>query len=110
MKVVNSILDLIGKTPMLKLERIANDVNANVFGKLEFFNPTGSLKDRIALQMIEQAEKKGILNPGQTIVEASTGNTGISFAFVGKMKGYKVEIFETIPGSAGKEKIKMEQT
>ena len=106
MKVVNSILELIGKTPLLKLDRIAKDVHANVYGKLEFFNPTGSLKDRIALYMIEQAEKNGMLMPGHMIVEASTGNTGISLSFAGTMKGYKVKIYETIPGSAGDEKIK----
>jgi cysteine synthase A len=106
MKVVNSILELIGKTPLLNLERIARSVDANVYGKLEFFNPTGSLKDRIALCMIEQAEKNGVLRPGDTIVEASTGNTGISLSFAGTIKGYKVKIFETIPGGAGDEKIK----
>lgn len=106
MKVVNSILELIGETPLLNLERIAKGVDANVYCKLEFFNPTGSLKDRIALYMIEQAEKNGMLRPGHTIVEASTGNTGISLSFAGTMKGYKVKIYETIPGSAGDEKIK----
>jgi cysteine synthase A len=106
MKVVNSILELIGKTPLLNLERIAKSFDANVYGKLEFFNPTGSLKDRIAFCMIEQAEKNGVLRPGYTIVEASTGNTGISLSFVGTIKGYKVKIFETIPGGAGDEKIK----
>jgi cysteine synthase A len=106
MKIVNSILELIGKTPLLKLDRIAKNVDANVYGKLEFFNPTGSLKDRIALYMIEEAEKNGMLKPGHTIVEASTGNTGISISFAGTIKGYKVKIYETIPGSAGDEKIK----
>jgi cysteine synthase A len=106
MKVVNSILELIGETPLLNLERIAKGIDANVYCKLEFFNPTGSLKDRIALYMIEQAEKNGMLRPGHTIVEASTGNTGISLSFAGTMKGYKVKIYETIPGSAGEEKIK----
>ena len=106
MKVVNSILELIGETPLLNLERIAKGVDANVYCKLEFFNPTGSLKDRIALYMIEKAEKNGMLRPGHTIVEASTGNTGISLSFAGTMKGYKVKIYETIPGSAGDEKNK----
>lgn len=107
MDVAKSVLELIGNTPMVKLNRLARGVNANVLVKLEYLNPTGSLKDRIALKMIEQAEKDGILNPGYTIVEASTGNTGISLSFVGSLKGYKVVIYETIPGKMGKERMKL---
>ena len=72
--------------------------------KLEYLNPSGSMKDRIALKMIEEAEEKGELKPGDTIVESSTGNTGTSLSFVGTMKGYKVIIYETIPGKMGEEK------
>lgn len=107
MKFVDSVLNLIGKTPMVRLNRLTKDIEADVLVKLEYFNPTGSLKDRIALRMIEQAEKDGALKPGQTIVEASTGNTGIALSFVGTLKGYKVIIYETIPGKTGEEKIKI---
>lgn len=107
MQVAKSILDLIGKTPMVKLSNLTKDIEANVLVKLEYLNPSGSLKDRIALKMIEQAEEKGFLKPGYTIIEASTGNTGISLSFVGTRKGYKVVIYETIPGRMGEEKIKI---
>ncbi|NVM23287.1 MAG: cysteine synthase family protein [Desulfobacterales bacterium] len=107
MKVVNSILELIGKTPMLKLNKLTKDIEAEVLVKLEYLNPTGSLKDRIALKMIEYAERDESLKPGYTIVESSTGNTGISLSFVGNMKGYKVVIYETIPGKMDKERVKI---
>jgi cystathionine beta-synthase len=107
MQVAKSILNLIGKTPMVKLSNLTKDIEANVLVKLEYLNPSGSLKDRIALKMIEQAEEKGLLKPGYTIIEASTGNTGISLSFVGTLKGYRVVIYETIPGRMGEEKIKM---
>lgn len=107
MEVAESVLDLIGKTPMVKLNNLAKDVKANVLVKLEYLNPSGSLKDRIALKMIEQAEEKGLLKPGYTIIEASTGNTGISLSFVGTLKGYRVVIYETTFGRMGEEKIKM---
>lgn len=107
MKIVNSVLDLIGNTPMVKLNKINKDVNTRVLVKLEYANPSGSMKDRIALKMIEEAEKEGVLKPGYTIVESSTGNTGTSLSFVGKMKGYRVVIYETIPGKMGEEKIKI---
>jgi cysteine synthase A len=93
MKVVDSILELIGKTPMLKLHRLTKDIEANVFLKLEYLNPSGSYKDRIALRMIENAERKGLLKPGYTIVESSSGNTAIALAMVGAAKGYKVRIY-----------------
>ena len=102
-----TILDLIGHTPMLKLRKLAEKVPASVYVKLEYFNPSGSLKDRIALRMIEDAEKKGQLKPGGTILESSTGNTGIALSFVGTLKGYKVIIYETTPGKIGEEKRKI---
>jgi cysteine synthase A len=107
LKVINNILELIGKTPIVKLNNLTKGIEANVLVKLEYLNPSGSMKDRIALKMIEIAEKKGALKPGYTIVESSTGNTGTSLSFVGTMKGYKVIIYETIPGRMGEEKIKI---
>ena len=98
MKVVDSVLSLIGSTPMVRLNNVSKDVDAEVLVKLEYLNPSGSMKDRIALKMIEEAEEKGELKPGDTIVESSTGNTGTSLSFVGTMQGYKVIIYETNPG------------
>jgi len=107
MAFADNVLELIGKTPLVKLNKITKGLDVNIFVKLEYLNPTGSLKDRIALRMIEQAEKDGLLKPGCTIVESSTGNTGTSLSFVGTMKGYKVVIFETTPGKMGEEKMKI---
>lgn len=86
----NSILDTIGNTPLVHLSRIAPDVAAIVCGKLEQFNPLTSIKDRPALAMIERAERDGSLRPGSTIVEPTSGNTGLGLAMVGAVKGYKV--------------------
>jgi len=88
-KFVNS-LELIGDTPLVKLNSVIPENGANIFAKLEFFNPGGSVKDRIALAMVEDAEKKGILKPGSTIIEPTSGNTGIGLALVGAIKGYNV--------------------
>ena len=90
MKVVNSVLELIGDTPMVRLNRVTIGVEASIFAKLEFLNPSGSIKDRIALKMIEEAEKAGLLKPGFTIVEPSSGNTAIALSLVAAMKGYKM--------------------
>ncbi|KRN88787.1 cysteine synthase A [Ligilactobacillus ceti] len=90
--IYNSIRDLIGKTPIVKLQNIVPADAADVYVKLEFFNPGGSVKDRIALEMIETAEKEGLLKPGMTIVEPTSGNTGIGLAMVGASKGYPVVI------------------
>jgi len=89
MKVRTSILDCIGNTPLVKLCRVTEGVGADVLVKPEFLNPSGSIKDRIALKMIEQAEKDGKLKPGYTIVEASSGNTAIAISLVGAAKGYR---------------------
>ncbi|MBU7043340.1 MAG: cysteine synthase family protein [Theionarchaea archaeon] len=107
MNIHNSVLELIGNTPMVRLQRITEGLDADVLVKVEYVNPSGSLKDRIALEMITQAEKEGKLKPGDTIVESSTGNTGVALSFVGIMKGYNVIIYETIPGKVGTEKIKI---
>tara|TARA_Y100000590_G_scaffold124192_1_gene142098 strand:- start:90 stop:1001 length:912 start_codon:yes stop_codon:yes gene_type:complete len=88
-KFVNS-LELIGGTPLVKLNNVIPENGANIFAKVESFNPGGSVKDRIALAMVEDAEKKGILKPGSTIIEPTSGNTGIGLALVGAVKGYNV--------------------
>ena len=93
MKVVDSILELVGNTPMIRLHKVTEGIEANVLVKLEYLNPSGSYKDRIALRMIEDAEKAHILKPGYTIVESSSGNTAIALALVGAVKGYKVRIY-----------------
>lgn len=94
MKIKYTTLDLIGNTPLLELRKIKDKYNleANLFGKLEYFNLTGSIKDRIAKNMIEEAEKGGILKPGSVIIEPTSGNTGIGLAAVGVSKGYRVII------------------
>lgn len=92
MAIYNNVTELIGKTPILKLNNFSKseDVAANIFAKLEYFNPAGSVKDRIAYAMISDAEAKGELKPGATIIEPTSGNTGIGLASVGTAKGYKV--------------------
>ena len=89
MKVANSILELIGQTPLVKLNRLTGPEDADVYVKLEFFNPGSSVKDRIALAMVEAAERDGRLSKGMTIVEPTSGNTGIGLAMVGAAKGYR---------------------
>lgn len=90
--IYNSITEVIGNTPLLKLNRVVPDDTADVYVKLEFENPAGSIKDRIALAMVEAAEHEGKLKPGATIIEPTSGNTGIGLAAVGAAKGYKVII------------------
>ncbi len=92
MKAVNSILDLIGCTPVVQLGRMVDEQGARVLVKLESFNPAGSIKDRVALQMVESAEKSGKLKPGGVIVEPTSGNTGIGLAMVAAARGYKLII------------------
>lgn len=88
----NNVLEMIGKTPVLKLNKLVKDDMADIYVKLEKFNPAGSIKDRAALGMIEKAEKLGILKEGYTIVEPTSGNTGIALAMIGRIKGYEVII------------------
>ena len=90
--VKKNILGTIGGTPMVRINRLCPNPNVNIYAKLEGFNPTGSIKDRIALRMIEEAEQDGRLTPGKTIIEPTSGNTGIGLAIVGIVKGYPVEI------------------
>src|SRR3989338_3035971 len=104
-KVSANILDLIGNTPMVRLVKVVDKNSAAVLAKLEMFNPGGSVKDRIALNMIEQAEKKGLLQPGFVIVEPTSGNTGIGLAIVGAVKGYKVIL--TMPEAMSQERIQI---
>lgn len=94
-KMNQSIEELIGKTPLLQLNGYIKEKNlkANIIAKLEFFNPNQSVKDRIALAMVEDAEKKGKLKPGYTIVETTSGNTGIGLAAVAAVKGYKFRVY-----------------
>jgi len=88
-RVANSITDLIGSTPLVKLNRVTDENSADIYLKLEFFNPGSSVKDRIALSMIEAAEKDGKLKEGDTIIEPTSGNTGIGLAMVAAAKGYR---------------------
>ena len=90
MKYADSILDTIGDTPLVKLNKITKEVNALVLAKVESFNPGNSVKDRIAVKMIEDAEAEGILKPGGTIVEGTSGNTGMGLALASIVKGYKL--------------------
>lgn len=90
MRVVNAITDLIGQTPLVRLQRIVKPEMANVYVKVEYFNPGGSVKDRIAWGMIQDAEKRGALRPGGTIIEPTSGNTGIGLAMIAAARGYRL--------------------
>ena len=102
---VNSILDTIGNTPMLRLNKIVPEESAEVFCKLESFNPMRSVKDRAALEMIEQAERSGKLRPGMCVVEPTSGNTGIGLAMVCAVKGYRLVL--TMPASMSIERQRL---
>ena len=104
-KILESALELIGKTPLLKLNKYSKNAGvtgATIYGKLEYLNLSGSVKDRIALAMIEDAEKKGLLKPGATIIEPTSGNTGIGLAAVAAAKGYKAIL--TLPDTMSVER------
>ena len=102
MKLYNNITEVVGNTPLVRLNRITDGAKANVYAKLEFYNPTSTVKDRIGIAMVDSAEKDGSLKPGGTIVEATSGNTGIALAMVGAARGYKVIL--TMPDSMSKER------
>ena len=89
-KIFDSITETIGNTPMVKLNKITNEIESKVYAKLEFFNPGASVKDRMALKMVEDAEKSGLLKPGGTIVEGTSGNTGMGLALAAIVKGYNL--------------------
>jgi cysteine synthase len=103
MRVVDSVVELIGSTPMVRLRKVVAEGAAEIWVKLETFSPGFSVKDRAALGMIERAERDGTLHPGDTIVEATAGNTGVGLALVGVQRGYKVVFF--VPERFSKEKI-----
>jgi len=107
-KANNSILELIGNTPLVKLNKITDGLVGNFYAKVEAFNPGHSSKDRIALYIIEEAEKRGILKPGDTIVETTSGNTGFSLAMVSIIKGY--ECILAVSSKSSKDKIDMLRT
>ncbi len=101
----NNILQTIGKTPMVQLNHMSPNPNVEIFAKLEGTNPSGSIKDRIALKMITQAENEGALTKEKTIIEATSGNTGISLAMIGSIKGYRVEIVMSSAVSVERQKM-----
>ncbi len=101
----DSILDTIGWTPLIRLNRVTRGIRTPVFGKADYFNPGGSVKDRIGMPIIEQAEREGKLKPGGTIVEGTSGNTGIGLAIAATLKGYKC-IF-TMPDKMSQEKVRL---
>ncbi|MFW6214601.1 MAG: cysteine synthase A [Alkalispirochaetaceae bacterium] len=102
---VNDMTELVGNTPLVKLHRVAEGCKAEVYGKLESHNPLASVKDRIGLAMVEAAEREGALEEGSTIVEATSGNTGIALAYVGAVKGYKVIL--TMPDTMSMERRRL---
>ncbi|KAJ3391594.1 hypothetical protein HDU92_008943 [Lobulomyces angularis] len=100
---VNGLLGAIGNTPLIKIKSLSEETGCNIFGKAEFMNPGGSIKDRAALFVVEEAEKKGQIKAGGTIVEGTAGNTGIGLAHVCRAKGYKLVVF--MPNTQSKEKV-----
>src|SRR5208283_698920 len=90
MRFAEGSLRLIGNTPLVKLQKVTAGLDSNIFVKCEFLNPSGSIKDRMALTMIEGAERRGQLKPGSTVIDMSSGNTGPALSFVGSVKGYRV--------------------
>jgi cysteine synthase len=107
MRVAESVLDLIGQTPLLHISRFAPPPLAGIYAKVEWLNPGGSIKDRAALGMILDAEEKGLLRPGDTIIEPTAGNTGIGLALVGVARGYRVIL--CVPRGFAEEKMKLIQ-
>ena len=101
----NNILETIGNTPIVRINSLCPNPQVNIYAKLEGFNPTGSIKDRIAIQMIEKAEQEGRLSKGQTIIEPTSGNTGIGLAIAGIVKGYPIEIVMSEAVSVERRKI-----
>ncbi|HSM87947.1 MAG TPA: cysteine synthase family protein, partial [Candidatus Limnocylindrales bacterium] len=105
LRTADNITELVGETPMLHLRRLAPEGAAEIFAKLEYLNPGGSVKDRAAIGMIKRAEAEGRLKPGGAIVEATAGNTGIGLALIGVNKGYRVVV--CVPEKFAEEKVKV---
>jgi len=103
MKVASSLDALIGDTPLVDISKLVNKKDVNIYAKLEGLNPTGSIKDRIAKYMIDTAEKNGTIKPGQTILEPTSGNTGIALALQARMRGYNLKV--VIPESVSQERF-----
>lgn len=104
-RIYDSMIELVGKTPLVRLNAASKETNTEMVAKLEYFNPMSSIKDRAALFMIEDAEKKGLLNKNTTIVEPTSGNTGIGLAFISSIKGYKLTL--TMPETMSIERRKL---
>jgi cysteine synthase len=100
--ILNNILEAIGNTPIVRLDKVGSELRCNLFAKCEYLSPGGSVKDRIGFRMIDEAEKSGQIKPGDTLIEPSSGNTGIGLALAAAVKGYKLII--TMP-----EKMSMEK-
>lgn len=104
-QILNNVMEAIGNTPLIRINKLARGIRANVLAKVEFFNPGGSVKDRIGPAMIDDAERRGLLKPGGTIVEATSGNTGVGLAIAAAIKGYKT-VF-VMPDKMSEEKIRL---
>jgi len=107
-RVYNSVLDSIGNTPLVQIRQTQEVINAKVFGKVEAYNPGHSAKDRVALYMVEKAEREGKIKPNATIIEATSGNTGFSLAMVCSLKGYKCVL--TVTSKTSNEKLRLLQS
>ncbi|MGH6631024.1 MAG: PLP-dependent cysteine synthase family protein, partial [Burkholderiales bacterium] len=105
LRIADDITQLVGETPMLRLRRVVPAGAAEVFAKLEYLNPGGSVKDRAAIGMIRRAEEEGRLKPGATLIEATAGNTGIGLALIGVNRGYRVIFY--VPERFSEEKVKV---
>src|SRR5437588_5973485 len=103
MHVYDNVLELIGNTPLIRLNRVTRHVKPAVYAKIEYMNPGGSVKDRIGIRMIEQAEQEGLLRPGGTLIEPTSGNTGVGLAIAAAIKGYRC-IF-VMPDKMSQEKV-----
>ena len=101
-RIYNDITEIFGKTPLVRLNKVTDGLSATVLAKLEFYNPSASVKDRLGIAIVDAAEKSGELKPGGTIVESTSGNTGIALAMVGAARGYKVIL--TMPETMSKER------
>src|SRR6266571_5295329 len=99
------LIGIIGHTPIVELKRLAPNEGVRLFAKLEFYNPTGSVKDRIAKTMIERAEQEGAIEPGQTVLEPTSGNTGISLGLICRLKGYPLKV--VMPENVTEERSKL---